>query len=249
MAVDTLDKFKDYVKRKLGAPVIMINLDDAQITDAIDDAVQHFCEYHRDGSATHYHAYTVTTADVTNDYIPIPKNLNIDDVVKLIHSDGIQGIGQWHTPTWQAAANIMSVKSGFATIRLTDYVLMNERLSNMQEILGDPCPFTYKKFKRRLYPRFEIKAGDIIAMECYENIDPRVAGNEEAYDDLWLKKYATACVKERWGNVLTMMQNVKLPGGIELDGNKMLMEAVEEKARLEEELQKGHQDPVDFFFG
>ncbi|QZI90457.1 hypothetical protein MYOV003v1_p0133 [Vibrio phage 207E48.1] len=249
MAIDTLEKFTDYVKRKLGAPVILINLDDKQITDSIDDAIQHFCEYHRDGSETHYHAYTVTADDVANNYIPVPRDLNIDDIVRLVSSNGILGIGQWHTPTWQAASNIMSVKSSFATIRLTDYVLMQERMSSMNQILGDPCPFTFKKYKRKLYPRFDFKEGDIIAMECYENVDPRVAGNEDAFDDLWLKKYATACVKERWGNVLTMMQNVKLPGNIELDGNKMLMEAVEEKARLEEELQKGHQEPVDFFFG
>ncbi|CAL9978617.1 head-tail adaptor Ad2 [Vibrio phage D528] len=249
MAVDTKEKFIEYIKQKLGHPVITINLDDKQIDDAVDDAVQMFCEYHRDGSETHYYAYTVTDSDVSNGYIPIPKTLNIDDVVKLLSSDGITGIGQWHTPTWQAAHSIMSVKSSFATIRLTDYVLMNERLSNMRQILGDPCPFTFKKYKRRLYPRFDYKEGDIIAMECYENVDPRVEGNEEAYDDLWLKKYATACVKERWGNVLTMMQNIKLPGGIELDGHKLLSEAQEEKAQLEAELKSGHQEPVDFFFG
>ncbi|AUR97911.1 coil containing protein [Vibrio phage 1.244.A._10N.261.54.C3] len=247
--IDTYDKFKEYVLRKLGAPVIMINLDDKQIEDSIGDAIQHFCEYHRDGSETHYHAYTTTADDFTNGYIPIPASTGIDDVVQLLSSNGIQGIGQWHTPSWQAASSIMSVKSSFATIRLTDYVLMNERISNMNQVLGTPCTFTYNKYKRRLIPKFDFNEGDIIAMECYQNVDPRVAGNEEAYDDLWLKKYATACVKERWGNVLTMMSNVKLPGGIELDGNKMLMEAQDEKAKLEEELQKGHQEPVNFFIG
>ena len=42
--------FKDYCKRKLGHPVVELNLDDDQIEDAIDDAVQYFQEYHYDGT-------------------------------------------------------------------------------------------------------------------------------------------------------------------------------------------------------
>ena len=38
--------FKDYCKRKLGHPVVELNLDDDQIEDTIDDAVTYWQEYH-----------------------------------------------------------------------------------------------------------------------------------------------------------------------------------------------------------
>ena len=39
----------DYALRKLGAPVLEINIDDDQIDDLVDDAIQIFNERHFDG--------------------------------------------------------------------------------------------------------------------------------------------------------------------------------------------------------
>ena len=39
----------DYCLRRLGAPVLEINVDDDQIDDLVDDAIQHFQDYHFDG--------------------------------------------------------------------------------------------------------------------------------------------------------------------------------------------------------
>ena len=41
------EEFKQYCLRKLGAPVIEINVDDSQLEDRIDDALQLFAEYHQ----------------------------------------------------------------------------------------------------------------------------------------------------------------------------------------------------------
>ena len=45
---------KEYIKRKLGAPVLEINVDDDQFDDRIDEAIQYFQEYHYDGSIRVY---------------------------------------------------------------------------------------------------------------------------------------------------------------------------------------------------
>ena len=42
--------FKDYCKRKLGHPVVELNLDDDQIEDTIDDAITYWQEHHFDGT-------------------------------------------------------------------------------------------------------------------------------------------------------------------------------------------------------
>lgn len=45
----TRNQFKDYCLRRLGHPVIQINVDDDQVEDRIDDALQFFHDYHFDG--------------------------------------------------------------------------------------------------------------------------------------------------------------------------------------------------------
>ena len=42
-------EFKNYCLRQLGAPVLEINVDDDQVDDLIDDALQLFNERHFDG--------------------------------------------------------------------------------------------------------------------------------------------------------------------------------------------------------
>ena len=44
----------DYCKRQLGAPVLEINVDDDQVSDAIDDALQYYRERHYDGMELMY---------------------------------------------------------------------------------------------------------------------------------------------------------------------------------------------------
>jgi hypothetical protein len=54
----------DYCKRKLGAPVLEINVADEQIEDLVDDAVQFFQERHFDGVYPTFYKYKVTQEDI-----------------------------------------------------------------------------------------------------------------------------------------------------------------------------------------
>jgi len=49
MAVTTRDQFKQYCLRALGAPVLEINVDDDQLEDRIDEALQYWNTYHHEG--------------------------------------------------------------------------------------------------------------------------------------------------------------------------------------------------------
>ena len=51
---------KDYCKRKLGWPVVDLNIDDDQVEDCIDDGLQFFKEYHFDGTELHYAKHQIT---------------------------------------------------------------------------------------------------------------------------------------------------------------------------------------------
>jgi hypothetical protein len=60
----TRQELIDYCKRKLGAPVLEINVADEQIEDLVDDAVQFFQERHFDGVYPTFYKYKVTQQDI-----------------------------------------------------------------------------------------------------------------------------------------------------------------------------------------
>ena len=60
----TKAELKDYCLRRLGAPVLEINVDDDQIDDLIDDAIQLFQERHFDGIEKMFLKHKLTASDV-----------------------------------------------------------------------------------------------------------------------------------------------------------------------------------------
>ena len=61
----TRTTFKDYCKRKLGWPVVELNLDDDQVEDCVDDALQFFQEYHFDATENVYLKHQISGSTVT----------------------------------------------------------------------------------------------------------------------------------------------------------------------------------------
>ena len=57
--VTSRDELKDYALRRLGAPVITINVDDDQLEDRIDDAIQFYQDYHFDATESFYWTHTI----------------------------------------------------------------------------------------------------------------------------------------------------------------------------------------------
>ena len=68
------DDFKNYCLRRLGFPVVNINVDDDQVEDRIDDAIQYWQDYHFDGVQKVYYIKMVTgsqivsTANISGDF-------------------------------------------------------------------------------------------------------------------------------------------------------------------------------------
>ena len=62
----------DYCLRALGAPVIEINIDDDQLGDRLDEALQFYQEYHADATIRRLRKYKITQDDVDNKFITVP---------------------------------------------------------------------------------------------------------------------------------------------------------------------------------
>lgn len=65
MAITTRAGLIDYCLRRLGSPVIEINVDDDQVSDRIDDALQFWSEYHFDGTERIYLKAQVAASTLT----------------------------------------------------------------------------------------------------------------------------------------------------------------------------------------
>ena len=83
---NTRASFKEYCLRSLGKPVIDINVDEDQIEDRIDEAVQYFSQYHTDGVERMYLKYKVTA----DDKVRLRKNKSMNVIEPGTYADNIE---------------------------------------------------------------------------------------------------------------------------------------------------------------
>tara|TARA_B100000427_G_scaffold96585_1_gene79531 strand:- start:3846 stop:4691 length:846 start_codon:yes stop_codon:yes gene_type:complete len=96
----------DYCLRKLGAPVLEINIDDDQIDDLVDDALQLFQERHFDGVERMYLKYKLTQADLDRGQAKGTDGVGI--VTTTATSTNISGYGTT-TSNWYETSNFLQV--------------------------------------------------------------------------------------------------------------------------------------------
>ena len=89
--------------------------------------------------------------------------------------------------------------------------------------------------------------GDYLIVNAFRILDPSTY--TDVYNDMFLKRYATALIKRQWGENLKKFEGVQLPGGVTLNGQKIYDEAIEELTKIEEEVQSRFELPTDFFVG
>ena len=93
----------------------------------------------------------------------------------------------------------------------------------------------------------DIAADEYLIIECYRKIDPTTY--TDIYDDIYLKRYATALIKRQWGANLSKFNGVQLLGGVEMNGAEIYSQATEEIQRLEEQIQLAFETPIDYMVG
>ena len=93
----------------------------------------------------------------------------------------------------------------------------------------------------------DIAADEYLIIECYRKIDPSTY--TDIYDDIYLKRYATALIKRQWGANLSKFKGVQMLGGVEMDGETLYTQAQEEIQRLEEQIQLAFETPIDYMVG
>jgi hypothetical protein len=237
----TKAEFKEYCLRKLGKPVIEINVDDDQVDDRVDEALRYWYDYHFDGSERVYYKHAITETDVVNKYITLPENIiGAVSIFSMgdpsIRSDDLFNI------RYQIALNDLYT---LTNVSLVPYYMVMEHLALMNELLVGKQPIRYSRHKDRLHVDMDwntVAVGEFLLVEAYEVIDPETW--TDAYNDRWLQNYATTLIKEQWGSNLTKFTGMTLPGGVQFNGEKIYDDAVAERRKLEDEMISSYSLPV-----
>ena len=242
MAVPTTRAtFKEYCLRKLGKPVIEINVDDDQVEDRIDEALRYYWDYHFDGSEKVYYRHQITQTDRDNKYITLPENI-IGAVNIFQIGDPAMTSNDLFNIRYQIALNDLYT---LTSVSLIPYYMVMEHLGLMTELLVGKQPLRYNRHTDKLYIDMDwgtLDIGTYILVEAYQVVDPDVW--VDAYADRWLQNYATVLIKRQWGSNLTKFSGMQLPGGVQFNGDKIYDDATAELQKLEEEMISSYSLPA-----
>lgn len=237
----TRAQFKEWCLRKLGKPVLEVNVDDDQVEDRIDEALSFYYDYHFDGTEKTYVKYQVTAQDRANGWIPVPEN--VIGVVNVFPVGGIlSGSGIFNAQYQFVLNNIHD----FASYDMINYVMTFQHLAFMQELLTGKVPLRYNRHVNKLYLDTDwkrINDGEYVVYECYKVVDPETYS--DVWKDRWLGEYATALIQEMWGRNLTKFVGMQLPGGLTFNGEYILQDAKMTIQQLRTEISAIALPPLD----
>lgn len=241
----TREQFKEYCLRKLGKPVIEINVDDEQVEDRIDEAIAYWNDYHFDGVEQVWFKHQVTANNKIDGYIDVPENIigvvDIFDIGDALSTNNLFNI------RYQFALNEIYDLTNFG---LSNYYMAMQHIQFLEEILVGKQPLRYNRHVNKLHIDIDwnkIETGQYIIGKAYQVLDPDVY--TDMWKDRWLQNYATAKIKYQWGSHLTKFVGQQLPGGVEFNGQQILQDAENEINSLEEEMIVSYSLPVHDMIG
>ena len=168
--ISTREQLVDYCLRRLGEPVIEVNVDEDQIEDKVDDALQVYREFHSDATRRNYYQHQLTATDVENRYISIPSRIIY--VTKMFPvSASFVGSSNMFSFNYQFAMSDFHTLSQAGGLAYYDQTMSYMELIDMK-INGLPM-ISFVRRMDRLYLWSDIedeqlKVGDYICLECYE---------------------------------------------------------------------------------
>ena len=139
----------------------------------------------------------------------------------------------------------------FSSESIIHYQMTRQHLDFLDHILVGEKPIRFNQHQNRLYIDMDwtndLEAGDFLIIEAYRKLDPTTY--TDIFDDIYLKRYATALIKRQWGANLSKFEGVQMLGGVTLNGAKIFEEAQADIEKLEEQIQLAYELPPNYMIG
>ena len=312
----TRQEFTDYCLRKLGWPVLQINVDEDQVNDRIDEALQFWYDYHYDGTEKMFLKHRITQQDIDRGWIYCPDSVIF--VTGVFPFDESNSSINMFDLRYQLRLHDLY---DFTSVSYVSYEITMQHLRTLNLLFSGTPQFRFHRHQNKLHLDIDwtrdLDPGQYVIAECYRRLEPESItltgtvsgnttsntiigtgtiydqepvekdfiqidgtakqikkiispteiildgphssntsgititkeGNTDVWNDRFLKKYATAKIKQQWGSNLKKFEGIQMPGGVTLNGQKIYDEAVEEIEKLEEELINTNVLPGDMFIG
>ena len=265
--------------RKLGYPVLEINLDTDQIHDALDDTLQLYQERHYNGIERMYLKYKITQEDIDRG------RAQGTDGVGIVTTTGTQNVSGYGTVTsnFYESSNFIAVPehvigvnkifkfdtssiSGgmfsikyqlflndlyyFNSVELLQYAMTKTYLEDIDFLLTTDKQIRFNQRQDRLYLDIDWGAQ---SKDTFIVMDCFRALDPDTftqvYNDPFVKLYLTALIKRQWGQNLIKFRGVKLPGGIEMNGREIYDDAQRDLDALKQRMATEYETPPLDFIG
>lgn len=312
----TRAEFRDYCLRRLGWPVIEINVDDDQVEDRIDDALSFWHDYHFDGTEKIYMKHKITQDDIDRRWVYCPDPVLFVTGV-LPFDDSNSSINMFDLRYQLRLHDLYD----FTSVSYVSYEITMQHIQTLQLLFSGTPQFRFNRLQNKLFLDIDwtrdVSVGEYVIVECYRKIMPdsvtltgtanlstsskivtgtntkfdqeilendfvdfggqnlqvrkinspteielvytpssanaaavmTVAGMSDVWNDRFLKAYATAKIKYQWGSNLSKFAGIQMPGGVTLDGPRIMQEAKEEIDKLEEQAHVMSIGPSEIFIG
>ena len=299
----TRAEFKTYCLRRLGFPVIEINVDDDQVDDRIDDALAFFNDYHYDGTEKIFMKHRITAEDIDRRWIHCPDAVTF--VTNVFPFDDSNSSINMFDLRYQLRLHDLY---DFTSVSYVSYEMTMQHIQTLNLLFSGKPQFRFNRHQNKLFLDIDWSSdrevGEYVIVECYRQLQPDsvtltgtvtctntsntvtgtatvfdreilendvlVIGGEEkqvrhilspteltlyspvssnktavslvktglsdVWNDRFLKKYATAKIKYQWGSNLSKFAGIQMPGGVTLDGVRIMQEAQAEIDKIEEEM-------------
>ena len=262
----TRQELVDYCLRQLGAPVLEINVDDDQIDDLVDDAIQYFNERHFDGVERMYLKYQISDDDIKRasgsgtdgvGIVTTTGTANVSGIGTITSNfyensnfiqvpDSVVGIERiFKFDTSSISGGMFSIKYQlflndlyyFNSVELLQYTMTKRYLEDIDFLLTTDKQIRFNKRQNRLYLDIDWKSQ---SKDTFLVIDCFRALDPteftKVFNDSFLKRYLTLLIKRQWGLNMMKFSGTRLPGGIELNGRQYYEDAERELADIKQRI-------------
>ena len=250
----TRETLKQYALRALGKPVIEINVDDDQLEDRLDEALQYFAQYHYDGVQRAYLKYQYTQADKDRMTADSTESITKNSVTTswkegnnfLVVPESVISVINIFPFSNKSNMNLFDVRYqlrlndlyDFSSTSIINYDIVLRHLDFLDHILVGEKPLRFNQHDNRLYIDMDwtndLAVGEFLVIETYRKMDPDT--HTDVYNDIFLKRYVTSLFKKQWGANLSKFDGVAMIGGVTLNGRQIYSEALQDIEKLETEI-------------
>lgn len=243
-----------YIYRRLGSPVVNVEIDPTQIPDIIDEAMSIFLSVAYSG--TQMKIKTIPVNTTTNVYI---MDYTVSSILWIFNPQSVDMLGDLAGPNsvFQVSDYLAQnfQKNGYfsgGNGMILTYTAFQIFAATMDMHFGIEVGYSYNSATKELFiynlPQ-DVTQLTIIYYDSVDPTNPEYPNYQYIYDDVIFKRLVVAIAKIQWGTNLIKYSGSPLPAGMTLNGEKILEEGNKQKELLMDELYSRYVLPTDFFVG